>query len=354
MYCSRRDRALSIIVMAIEPRLLYLIGDDPEDPEEVYNKLCNTFMKKTWANKLRLRKQLFSLKLTSGVSVHEHIKKYVEIFSKLAVLGDAVEEEDRVIYLLPSLPDAYNTLFTALEAQEQVPSWEVVTEKLLNEEVKQKSKPSTHYSHGALVSKASSSSEKHVISCYEFGKTGHIRRNCRVFLKKKEAEAKPKAAVAEADATESCGLIATATTVCAAELPHAWIMDSGATKHMCCNKDLFSELIEIRGASEIKVGDGRCLQTTGFGKVSLKIKLTGNILSSFELVNILFVPELAYNLISVSELTKAGKITSLYRKSCEIFDHQNEFLAVANKRGELYYCQNKKYNVWANKICFLF
>ena len=31
-YCSRRDRALSILVMAIEPRLLYLIGDDPEDP----------------------------------------------------------------------------------------------------------------------------------------------------------------------------------------------------------------------------------------------------------------------------------------------------------------------------------
>ena len=107
----------------------------------LYNKLCNTFMKKTWANKLRLR-------------------------------------------------------------------------KLLNEEVKQKSKPSTRDSHGALVSKASSSSEKRVISFYECGKTGHIRRNCRVFLKKKkEAEAKPKAAVTEADATESCGLIATATTV---------------------------------------------------------------------------------------------------------------------------------------------
>ena len=242
---------------------------------------------------------MFSLKLTSGVSVHEHIKKYVEIFSELAVLGDAVEEEDRVIYLLASLPDAYNTLVTALEAQEQVPSWEVVTEKLLNEEVKQKSKPSTRDSHGALVRKASSSSEKRVISCYECGKTGHIRRNCRVFLKKKkEAEVKPKAAVAEADATESCGLIATATTVCAAELPHAWIMDSGATKHMCCNKDLFSELIEIRGASEIKVGDGRCLQTAGIGKVSLKIKLPGNKLSSFELVNVLFVPELAYNLIN--------------------------------------------------------
>ena len=114
-------------------------------------------------------------------------------------------------------------------------------------------------------------------------------------------------------------------------------MDSGATKHMCCNKDLFSELIEIRGASEIKVGDGRCLQTAGIGKVSLKIKLPGNKLSSFELVNVLFVPELAYNLISVSTLTKAGKITSFYRKSCEIFDHQNELLAVANKRGELYF-----------------
>ena len=64
-----------------------------------------------------------------------------ELFNELAIVGDAIEE-DRVVYLLASLPDLYNTLVTALEAHEEVLKMEVVTEKLLHAERKQKEKPS--------------------------------------------------------------------------------------------------------------------------------------------------------------------------------------------------------------------
>ena len=90
---SRRDKALSIIVMAIEPKLLYLIGD-PVDPKIVFEKLCNVFQRKSWANKLRLRKRLYSLKLEESSKVHEHLKNFTEIFNELAVLGDVLEDED--------------------------------------------------------------------------------------------------------------------------------------------------------------------------------------------------------------------------------------------------------------------
>ena len=53
-FVGRRDRALAIIVLSIEPSLLYLIGD-PENPVAVWEKLANQFQKKTWANKLELR-----------------------------------------------------------------------------------------------------------------------------------------------------------------------------------------------------------------------------------------------------------------------------------------------------------
>ena len=55
---ARRDRALAIVVLAIEPTLLYLIGD-PQDPAVVWTKLANQIQKKTWANKLELRRKLF-------------------------------------------------------------------------------------------------------------------------------------------------------------------------------------------------------------------------------------------------------------------------------------------------------
>ena len=106
-FFTRRDRALAIVVLAVEPSLLYLLGD-PEDPQVVWTRLEEQFQRKTWSNKLQLRRKLFSLKLKEGGSVSEHIKAMTEIFEALAVIGDAVSEEDRVVHLLASLPVSYD------------------------------------------------------------------------------------------------------------------------------------------------------------------------------------------------------------------------------------------------------
>ena len=44
-----------------------------------------------------------------------------ELFNEMAIVGDAMEEEDCVVYLLVSLPNSFNTLDTALEVNEDVP-----------------------------------------------------------------------------------------------------------------------------------------------------------------------------------------------------------------------------------------
>ena len=56
-FVSRRDKALAIIVLSVDPLLLFLLGD-PEDPVAVWKKLSEQFQKKTWANKLSLRRRL--------------------------------------------------------------------------------------------------------------------------------------------------------------------------------------------------------------------------------------------------------------------------------------------------------
>ena len=45
-YIARRNKALAIIVLSIEPSLLYLIGD-PKEPINVWKKLGDQFQKKT-------------------------------------------------------------------------------------------------------------------------------------------------------------------------------------------------------------------------------------------------------------------------------------------------------------------
>ena len=63
-----------------------------------------------------------------------------EIFEELCIIGDIIEEEDQVIYLLASQSDSFNMLVTALEANAKVPRWEIVTERLIYEETKIKQK----------------------------------------------------------------------------------------------------------------------------------------------------------------------------------------------------------------------
>ena len=177
-FITRRDRALATNVLSVNPSLLYLIGD-PEDPIVVWGKLADQFQKKTWATKLELRRKLHSLRLKDGDSIQDHVRAMTEIFDGLSVAGDAVSEEDRVVHLLASLPDSYNMLVTALEANAEVPKMEVVTERLLHEERKLKNREDAAGADSESAMFAGPRSRRKGPKCYHCGKFGHIKRNCR-------------------------------------------------------------------------------------------------------------------------------------------------------------------------------
>ena len=44
-FVTRRDKALAIIVLSVDPSLLYMLGE-PEDPGTVWQKLADQFQKK--------------------------------------------------------------------------------------------------------------------------------------------------------------------------------------------------------------------------------------------------------------------------------------------------------------------
>ena len=131
----RRDRALATIVLSVDPTLLYLLGPDPQNPVVVWKKLADQFQKKTLANKLALRRKLYNLKLKDGQSMQKHVKMLTEIFDKLSIIGDPLDEENQVVHLLASLPESYDILVTALESSPEVPKLQIVTERLLHEHV---------------------------------------------------------------------------------------------------------------------------------------------------------------------------------------------------------------------------
>ena len=73
-FVARRDHALALIILFVDSTLLYLLGD-PMDLVTMWKKLSDQFQKKTWTNKLELRRRLYSLRLKERDSVQEHIRK---------------------------------------------------------------------------------------------------------------------------------------------------------------------------------------------------------------------------------------------------------------------------------------
>ena len=78
------------------------------------------------------------MRLKDGESVQDHLKTMVETFNELSIVGDAIKDEYRDVYLLASLPESFNRLVTALESNSSVPSMDIVIERLIHEERKLK------------------------------------------------------------------------------------------------------------------------------------------------------------------------------------------------------------------------
>ncbi|KAL0453364.1 UNVERIFIED_CONTAM: hypothetical protein Slati_1314500 [Sesamum latifolium] len=81
-----------------------------------------------------------------------------------------------------------------------------------------------------------------------------------------------------------------------------WILDTGASRHFCSNKELFQELQEAHVDEYIFMGNSTTAEVLGKGKVFLKLT-SGKTLT---LNDVLYVPSLRRNLISGSLLNKAG------------------------------------------------
>ena len=373
-YATRRDKALATIVLSVDPSLLYLVGADPDDPVIVWNKLKEQFQKKSWVNRLNLRRKLHSLKLNDSESVQEHIKTMMETFHELSVVGDAIDDDDKVVFLLASLPHSYTTLVTALEASATVPEMDVVLEKLLHEERKHKERDESQ-SDGAYTAKNRSRSRGP--KCYNCQKLGHIQRNCpertrssfesrssssehsksrsseQSFKPDKKWKSKrsgqhahsAKTRVKESDSDDSVVGLVTYQVLSAATVPdeaESWIVDSGATCHLCNDRSMFTVFNDLESPQEIVLGDRHTLDAVGIGDVILNLVVNGKN-KRRRLRDVLYVPQLVYNLLSVSKATETGKRVKFSSEGLKILDCDDRVIAVGVKRGNLYYLNCHKY-----------
>ena len=99
-------------------------------------------------------------------------------------------------------------------------------------------------------------------------------------------------------------------------------------------KELFEQLQPYH--QKITLGDGHTLEAVGTGVVELKLKLPEGETKIGRLSDVLCVPTLSYNLLSVPKTTEAGDTVRFGETQGEFTNCQGEVIAVASKAG-LYY-----------------
>ncbi|CAA0819637.1 Unknown protein, partial [Striga hermonthica] len=146
---------------------------------------------------------------------------------------------------------------------------------------------------------------KFTANCHNFGKPNHMAKNCRKPKKAGLKKAQHGALIAEHGPVLSeltdMDISAVVFEANLVDNLRAWYIDTGATRHVCSDKGLFSEYTPSNGR-KLHMGNSSSSDVAGVGIVVLK--LTSG--KELKLKDVLHVPDIRKNLVSGSLLVEHG------------------------------------------------
>ncbi|XP_052485716.1 uncharacterized protein LOC128040605 [Gossypium raimondii] len=153
---------------------------------------------------------------------------------------------------------------------------------------------------------------------YKSHKYGHHEKISRSHEK---AQAQPVQAKSAVDVQAQEEHVFTASCF-AANSKSSWLVDSGCSHHMAADESLFKN-IDRSYVSKVRIGNGNLIEAKGRGDVVIHTGSGNKIIS-----DVLYVPEIDQNLLSVGQLVKKGFSLVFKNDSCVISDaHGREIVS---------------------------
>ncbi|GJS07958.1 hypothetical protein Tco_0364754 [Tanacetum coccineum] len=247
----------------------------------------------------------------------DHINEFNKLILDLANIDIEIEDEDRRLMLLTSLPSSYeNFVETLLYGRESL-TMEDVLATLNSRELEKRTEGakeeagdglyvrgrSDHYgkAHSSGSSRFKSRGRTGKLKCFICHSKGHLKRG---YPKKKSSGfVKKSKHDQDYDSSDDEGntYYEEALMVVGNDEMTELVMDSGGSYHMTHKRDFLYDFKVVDGGS-IRLGDNSTCTIKGTGKVNIQLH-NG---SRFILEDVMYVPGLRRSLISLGTLKKEG------------------------------------------------
>lgn len=324
-----------------------------DDSQVQHVRLCKT-AKEAWkslqdfheqdspGSRVRILRTIMRQRAEENTDMKQHVNKMNELFQKLTSLNDKVDIEFLTsATLMGSLPSSYDSLITALEARkEDELTSSLVCSKIIEEYERRKERDGIANNTAALrISNDHSNNQQNnrrAIECLFCKKKGHEKKQCRKFAKWKKEKGSDKSG----NNANLVGQFNNELLFVVGKL-HGWILDSGATCHICCDDKQFSE-IDMNHREKVSVANGNEIVSSGRGTIKIQLYNEAGISTNIQLRDVLYVPSIGGNLISVKRLAFYGYRVHFFESKCEIRGSNDSQIAVGDIHNGLYKLREKQ------------
>jgi hypothetical protein len=288
-WTKKDSKALALINLSISHSQLNHVKKAATS-KQAWDGLKAVFESRGPVRKAVLYKQLLRLEKKPDVSMSQYVIEFTSKAEQLAETGIDIPEELLSVMLLGSLPAEFENFSVAIESRDDIPSFENLKLKLVEEEARQIDRviPSNQdcNSNSALVTKGrrankKTDTQKPNLKCYNCGKMGHKSRVC---WSKPKNDGKNKNNENDAMTVVACNTELTNSR-------NTWYLDSGATRHMCRDRTSFMDFDECE-QSKVYTAADHFVKSTGTGELQLDAKLNRRVTNPIKLKKVLCVPDL--------------------------------------------------------------